>query len=181
MNSSFALKTSLTGKEISAFRKRNGLSRKELAAFLNVSIRTVEKWENAAEEISGPIVALLSALDERPELLDYYRIGEKKYPLRMYYMSEKGVSTIIDVDMLNRKAAFRNYTGNLIRRAFGVKEEVTYEDFEHFLRSRCFPETRDKLKIELERLGIDSYDPLAIIRKTQGRMADDDFYIIIEQ
>ena len=181
MNSSFALRESLSGKDISDFRNRHGLSRKELSLFLNVSSRTIEKWENSSEEISGPVVFLLTILDERPELIDYYRIEEKKYPLRMYYMSDKRVSTIIDVDMLNRKVAFRNYTSNLIRRAFGAKEEVTYEDYEKFLESRCFPSTRDKIKIELEKLGLDSYDPLAIIRKTQGRMADDDFYIIIEQ
>ena len=95
-------------------------------------------------------------------------------------MSETGVSTIIDVDLLNRKVSFRNYTNNLIKRAFGAKEEVTFEDFEKFLESRCFPRTRDKIKIEFEKLDIDSYDPLTIIRKTQGRMVDDDFYIVME-
>lgn len=180
MNNIFALKESLSGKDIRSFRERYELSRKELSLFLNVSSRTIEKWENTDEKICGPIISLLTILDEKPELIDYYRIPEKRYPLRMYYMSETGVSTIIDVDLLNRKVSFRNYTNNLIKRAFGAKEEVTFEDFEKFLESRCFPRTRDKIKIEFEKLDIDSYDPLTIIRKTQGRMVDDDFYIVME-
>ena len=50
-----------------------------------------------------------------------------------------------------------------------------------FLKSRCFPETRDKIKIQLDALGIPFYDPMLIIGKTQGRMAEDDFWIMIEK
>ena len=46
---------------------------------------------------------------------------------------------------------------------------------------RCFPETRDKMKLELKKLGIPFYDPMLIIEKTQGRMAEDEFSIRIER
>ncbi len=65
-------------------------------------------------------------------------------------------------------------------RAFGVKLEPEYEDYEAFLESRCFPRTRDKMKIQLKELDIPFYDPLLIIEKTQGRMADDDFWLKVE-
>lgn len=52
---------------------------------------------------------------------------------------------------------------------------------ESFIESRCFPRTRDKIKLELKRLGIPFYDPILIIEKTEGRMADDEFYIRIER
>ena len=42
-----------------------------------------------------------------------------------------------------------------------------------FLESRCVPRERDGLQYYLEELGLDRYDPLAIIRRTQGRMAED--------
>ena len=35
------------------------------------------------------------------------------------------------------------------------------------------PRARDGLRHYLKELGLDRYEPLAIIRKTQGRMAED--------
>ena len=63
----------------------------------------------------------------------------------------------------------------------GRNTEPSFDDYEEFLRSRCFPETRDKMKLELKRLGLPFYDPLMIIEKTEGRMADDHFWIRIER
>ena len=51
------------------------------------------------------------------------------------------------------------------------------EDFEYFLESRCFPRGRDYMKDILRDMGLDSYDPLAIIEKTKGRMAEDKQWI----
>ena len=66
-------------------------------------------------------------------------------------------------------------------RAFGVMEEPDYNQYIEFLESRCFPRTRDKMKLELKRLDLPFYDPLMIIEKTEGRMAEDDFWIKIEK
>lgn len=41
--------------------------------------------------------------------------------------------------------------------------------------------TRDKMKLVLEDLKIPFYDPYLIIEKTEGRMAEDDFWIRIEK
>ena len=88
--------------------------------------------------------------------------------------------TIIDVDENRRLVEIKNYTDNLQYRAFGINTEPTYADFEEFLESRCFPRSRDKMKLELDKLGIPFYDPMMIIEKTEGRMADDDFWLKIE-
>ena len=37
------------------------------------------------------------------------------------------------------------------------------------------------MKLQLKELGIPFYDPLLIIEKTEGRMADDHFWIRIER
>ncbi len=66
-------------------------------------------------------------------------------------------------------------------RAFEANTNPNYVDYEEFLKSICFPETRDKIKIQLDALGIPFYDPMLIIGKTQGRMAEDDFWIMIEK
>lgn len=66
-------------------------------------------------------------------------------------------------------------------RAFGIVENPKYEEYLEFLESRCFPRTRDKMKLVLEDLDLPFYEPFMIIEKTEGRMAEDDFWIKIER
>ena len=181
MDNIYAIKKAITGKEIKLFRKNNHLSKFELASLLNVSSRTIEGWEASDSSISGPIVLLIRILTENPEYIDSLVLPKKEHGLRLYYMENGNINTLIDVDMVNRKIKFKNYTNNIIARAFGNKENVTYEDYEKFLESRCMPKTRDKLKIELNKLDIPYYDPLLIIEKTKGRMVDDDYYMEIDR
>ena len=56
-----------------------------------------------------------------------------------------------------------------------------YEDYEEFLESRCFPRSRDKMKLQLKELELPFYDPLLIIQRTEGRMEEDEFWIRIER
>ena len=41
--------------------------------------------------------------------------------------------------------------------------------------------TRDKMKLVLRDLGVPFYDPYLIVQKTEGRMAEDDFWLKIER
>ena len=72
--------------------------------------------------------------------------------IRLYYMYESFVCTVIDVDDTARRVEIKNYTDNLMLRAFGPNTEPTYDEYQEFLESRCFPRTRDKIKLELARL-----------------------------
>ena len=65
--------------------------------------------------------------------------------------------------------------------AFGANRDPSFEDYEEFLKSRCFPETRDGLKLILRDLDLPFYDPFMIIERTQGKMAEDDFWIEVER
>lgn len=66
-------------------------------------------------------------------------------------------------------------------KAFGREEKPTFEQYEEFLESRCFPRSRDKMKLILEDLNLPFYDPFMIIEKTQGRMEEDNCWIKIER
>ena len=66
-------------------------------------------------------------------------------------------------------------------KAFGIEENPSYNMYLEFLESRCFPATRDKMKLILQDLDLPFYDPFMIIEKTEGRMAEDDFWIKIEK
>lgn len=106
---------------------------------------------------------------------------EKVWPLRIWYMYDQDVCTLIDVNERERKVKIKNYTDKIMFRAFGVMEEPDYNQYIEFLESRCFPESRDKMKLILKDLGLPFYDPIMIIEKTEGRMAEDDFWIRIER
>ena len=96
-------------------------------------------------------------------------------------MHNDKVCTIIDVDDLNRKIHIKNYADHLMFRAFGVNEHPDYDEYLEFIESRCFPRTRDKIKIVLNDLNLPFYDPFMIIEKTEGRMEEDQFWIKIEK
>ncbi len=171
----------LTGEDIKRVREILSMTQKEFAEFARCSKRTVENWESHGEKITGPIVPLVEILMRRPEVVEKLMLPENSLKLRLWYMYENIVCTLIDVDELSRKVIIRNYIDNPLYRAFGVNTEPTFEEYEEFLESRCFPRSRDKMKLELKRLGIPFYDPILIIKKTDGRMAEDKFWIKIER
>ncbi|WP_035783556.1 helix-turn-helix domain-containing protein [Butyrivibrio sp. MC2021] len=171
----------ISGNDIKLIRSVLGMTQKEFASFVNTSKRTVERWESSDEQITGPIVPLVDLLIKKNDYPESLRVPKMQYGLRLWYMYHDFVCTIIDIDELERKICIHNYFTNPFYRAFGINTEPSYEDYEEFLESRCIPETRDKLKLELKRLDIPFYDPIMIIEKTNGRMADDDFWIKIER
>ncbi len=181
MADQYVIQKSITGKDIRRLREVLDMTQKEFAEFANCSKRTVENWESKDENITGPIVTLVEILTRKPEYVDKLKLPKDRLKLRLFYMFNNTVCTVIDVDELTRQILIHNYIDNPLYRAFGANLEPTYEDYEEFLRSRCFPETRDKIKLELKRLDIPFYDPVMIIEKTEGRMADDDFWIKIER
>lgn len=99
------------------------------------------------------------------------------YTLRMTYMYKQYPCTVIDVDFLNQKIMIQNKTKDVLRRAFGIIEVPTWNDFNEFLKERCFPSTRGNAKDILKQLQLTSYDPLQIVEKTKGRMAEDDMWL----
>ena len=169
----------ITAEELKNFRKKINLTQKEFAELIGVSKPTIERWETSDKGITGPVVLLIDLLSEHDEWLETREIPEQKYPLRLWYMYKNKKCTLIDVDEVEQKIRIKNYVNKIMFRAFGANSNPTYEDYQKFLKSRCFPETRDKIKIQLDALGIPFYDPMLIIRKTQGRMAEDDFWILI--
>ncbi len=170
-----------TGEEIRRIRSLLKMTQKDFAVFVGVSKPTVERWESGNDHVTGPVVLLLEILRRNPQLEDEYAIPDRKYPIRLKYYFRNMLCTVIDVDEINQRVAVHNYTDNLLYRAFGRNEKPTYSDYKDFLESRCFPPTRDKMKLMLQKYNLPFYDPFLIIEKTEGRMEDDDFHIEIER
>lgn len=99
------------------------------------------------------------------------------YPLQLNYMLRNNLKTEIYVDFRNRRIKTVNHTADIMEKAFGFNDSPSWEDFIYFLKSRCFPESRGNKKQILQQLGLQTYDPIQIIEKTKGTMAEDSFYI----
>ena len=102
---------------------------------------------------------------------------EDGYTMRMTLMYQNRPCTAIDVNFLQNKIKIQNYTKDILHRAFGIKEDPTWEDFYVFLQDRCFTKTRGNVKTVLAGLGLQDYDPLQIVEKTNGRTAEDDLWL----
>jgi len=167
--------------DLKRLRKKLSMTQIELAEFANVSKKTIERWESSDKEITGPITSLFQLINNNPELAREFEVPNKTYPLRLKYFFRKQLCTIVDIDERYRKVQIYNYQTELIYRAFGKIENPTYKEYEEFLASRCVPKERDKMKLVLKELDIPFYDPMLIIEKTNGRMAEDEFWIEIER
>lgn len=177
----FVLPEAVTASDIKNVRKKLGLTQKDFAELTGCSKSTIERWESGREQIRGPIVLLLQFLNKDPEIVQNMIVPPQVYPVRLWYMHNETVCTLIDVDEVNRKVRIKNYVENVMFRAFGAVDQPEYEQYQDFLESRCFPRSRDKMKLVLKDLDIPFYDPFLIIEKTEGRMAEDDFWIRIER
>ena len=177
----YALAEELQSTDIKTNRKKLKLTQREFANLVNISVKTVEYWESGKGKISGPIITLVKILNEHPNLVKKLEIPEKELSLRLWYYYKNEVCTIIDVDERNHIVQIYNYTEDNMLKAFGKQDVINYELYEEFLESRCFPKERDKMKLKLKELDLPFYDPLMIIEKTQGRMAEDEFWIEIER
>ena len=87
----------------------------------------------------------------------------------------------IAADETAKKLRVENLVSDFLKLPFGNNQNPSWEDYLHFLESRCIPRTRAGLREYLETIGVDLYDPLEIIRKTQGRMAEDDTWLTVEE
>ncbi len=96
----------------------------------------------------------------------------------LFMEGENTLCSIIKADYATKKVSVKNYIEKNIYKAFGINEKPTWEDYEYFLGTRVMPKSQDELKYTLKTMGVDAYDPLWIIEKTEGRVAEDAQWLI---
>ncbi len=113
---------------------------------------------------------------------DFIRVNKsRKHTLLqlLFYDGDLLCSRII-ADYTQRAVCAENYVDDWIRTAFGNDPAPTWAAYEAFLEDRCIPSSRAGLREYLEAIGVDHYDPLEIIQKTAGRMAEDGQWLKVE-
>lgn len=93
------------------------------------------------------------------------------------YRCKDALCAIIRVDFNTKSVNVENFAEDVFYRPFGIIENPSFEDFKELLEERCFPRTRHHVKYYLKKLGLYFYDPLEIVRKTNGRVYGDNFWI----
>ena len=109
------------------------------------------------------------------------RLAQGHELLSIRYYSGETLCTLIYADRTEKDLQAENYTEQLVKTAFGKNTLPTWEDLEAFLEERCIPRERAGLREYLEVLGLEEYDPIEIIRKTKGRMAEDAQWMEVER
>ncbi len=89
--------------------------------------------------------------------------------------------SVICADLTDKTVKHEDYTKNCMKTPFGNNKNPDFSDFESFLEERCIPESRAGIQEYLNVLNIDSYEPLEIIKKTKGVMAEDNIHLELEE
>lgn len=99
---------------------------------------------------------------------------------RFCFYDGETLCTIIIADFTAQQIWIQNECDILVKTAFGNNLTPSWADFQSFLEERCIPWQRAGLREYLKGIGVDRYDPLQIIAKTAGRMAEDDQWLKVE-
>ena len=137
--------------------------------------------ENRQMELSfdGTSITITKKLSFSEFLEANRQTGHKLFLISCY--SGSVLCARIAADETAKKLRVENFVSDFLKLPFGNNQNPSWEDYLHFLESRCIPRTRAGLQEYLEAIGVDSYEPLEIIRKTQGRMAEDNLWLTVEE
>ena len=89
--------------------------------------------------------------------------------------------SVICADFTDETVKHEDHIKNCMKTPFGNNKNPDFSDFENFLKERCIPESRAGIREYLDVLNIDSYEPLEIIKKTKGVMAEDQIHLELEE
>lgn len=140
---------------------------------LNESNRDIEISFDDEKIIISPIITID----------DFINSAKKKGHsiVKLSYYNDVDLCTVIVADYTAETVKFENFTDNSINTAFGLKTNVSWQDYNDFLKDRCIPESREGLKYYLNSINVDEFNPLEIIKKTKGKMAEDNQWIDMEE
>ena len=106
-----------------------------------------------------------------------YTKNERNDKMKLLFFDKEELCTEIIVDKEQHTISVINHTEDIMKRAFGNKMAVSWEDLEMFLESRCFERNRLDKTILLKDIGLKTYDVWEIIKKTKGKKEEDNQWI----
>ena len=101
--------------------------------------------------------------------------------LQLQFYHGDSLCTTILADETAEKVLIENHTSDPLYTAFGVNNNPDWQDYQSFLEERCIPKSRAGFKEYLNAIGVDEYNPVEIIRKTKGKMAEDQSWLEVTE
>ena len=114
-------------------------------------------------------------------LREYKNTHNRNKLLQLQFYHGNSLCTTILADETAEKVLIENHTDNPLYTAFGVNDDPDWQDYQNFLEERCIPKSRAGLQEYLNAIGVDEYNPLEIVRKTKGRMAEDQSWLEVTE
>ena len=112
-------------------------------------------------------------------------IGSKKLLghtlIKLSVFDGSNLCSVICADFTDKTVKHEDYTNDYVKTPFGNNKNPDFSDFESFLEERCIPKSRAGIREYLDVLNLDSYEPLEIIKKTKGVMAEDQIHLELEE
>lgn len=106
---------------------------------------------------------------------------EQGHDVRLFrFFDGDKLCTSIHADFTDETLSVQNSINDPVKTAFGNNAKPAWVDFMAFLEDRCIPRGRAGLREYLDIIGVGEYDPLEIIGKTAGRMAEDGQWLEVE-
>ena len=133
----------------------------------------ISKEDRVELSFDGEKITIQPLASTDPEV--FRRNAEQKgHRLKEYrYYDGDTLCTVILADFTAQQVCIENKIDDVLDTAFGVNEMPSWDDFLAFLADRCIPKTRKGLEHYLDAVGVPEYDPVQLVEKTQGRMAED--------
>ena len=121
-------------------------------------------------------------ISKRRSIDEFISINKSKNHVlyQLFFYDGKTLCSRIAADYTTKAISVENYVDSFLHSAFGNNSTPTWNDYIAFLENRCIPKSRAGLREYLEAIGLEEYDPLEIIKKTAGRMAEDNQWLKVE-
>jgi putative transcriptional regulator len=105
----------------------------------------------------------------------------KEKKMKLLYKKHGKATCEITLDPQTKEISIKNLTDKQADLPFYKGITPTYQDIKNLMEERCFPHSRDKLKLHLRELDIQEYDTISILRKTKGKLEGDFVSLEIEE
>ena len=96
---------------------------------------------------------------------------------KVYIMWENTCIAVLKADFDTTHVEVTNYIDDRFKLPFGLREDITLDEYEGFLRYRCFPQRRENAEQLLHTTGISFYAVRDILKKTHGVKNEDKLWL----
>lgn len=120
-------------------------------------------------------------VSRKQTMQEYKDTHNRNKLLQLQFYHGDSLCTTILADETAEKVLIENHTSDPLYTAFGVNDNPCWQDYQNFLEERCIPKSRAGLKEYLNAIGVDEYNPVEIIRKTKGKMAEDQSWLEVTE